>query len=1134
MALDTISTARLEITKIYIAAFNRAPDAAGLSNWMNQYTSGKMTYTQISQDFSNQTEYTTKYPSAMTDSEYITKIYVNVFGRQPDDGGLTNWVNQLTASATTGATRGNIMKTMLDAAGATGNTDGLRLTNQATFAVQAVVIDGVSDVTATAQLANITSDSATVATATAAVASSANTGTSYSLTTAADTLSGTSGNDTYNADQTTGTWTLGDTINGGAGTDTLKLIKTAAIVATDVAPVGAVLTSVENLTLISGAGLTAVLTTGTGLASVTNVTTSSVGASALTSSATQDVNATVTTHAATAVTIDGGKNVALTNSGSTTGTIAIGGTTAAAGTVTVTASGVYTDSAATTNGTVGVTGGTTITVNQTSGITAAQLAAGAIDTTNAGFQHTESIVTATGNASTTAVTVTQEATRAAVDFVAATSTVAAIAGVLGVTAGAVNILDANRASLTAAGTIATATITNAGAATVNSGALTALNLAGTLVTVDAGTLGALTTATNHTLALGLTGAVSTGAVTIDSDITTLNIAGNTTTNTINSLVASGATTINVSGNALVTLTANTTAVVTAITVTNTAGASFGTAIGTGVTFTGGAGADGVAIGAHTKAIDMGAGNDTVTATAALATGGSVNGGDGTDTLVINAASFTTAGYTNFETLGLGALATGSYAATGFTGITMGTVTGGVTLTSVANNVNLTYTATVGQTSALTLAADTSADNVNVTLRSALAINANTLTAANYETMAITTVDTGTVVAAHQDTLALTATSLTSLTVAGNAGLALTTTGATSLSTVNASGITDGVFTYTATDITGTTTITGGAGADVITGAGAADTINGGAGNDILAGGTGADIIDGGTGVNTYAATTSQVGVTVEGTGTGTSTGLVINLGSTALTSGAINTLTSQNVAGTLGEIAAGKVGYLFGTSDNAFAASLDTLSNIDNVTGSTGIDYIVGNANANTITGGLGIDYITITETTQTADHVVFTSGLSIDSITGFASGSDKADFSLAALETAGATFAGLTMDFVTGLGVSVAAGDTMSMLAVTGAVSLTSANVLNYTAATVANAAALELALEAGGGILTTGATGVTADDATLIMYDNGTNIMLAVVTYSATVGATTKVAAVDVADIATLTGVTTDLVASDFSFIA
>ena len=55
MALDTISTARLEITKIYIAAFNRAPDAAGLSNWMNQYTSGTMTYAQISQDFSNQT-----------------------------------------------------------------------------------------------------------------------------------------------------------------------------------------------------------------------------------------------------------------------------------------------------------------------------------------------------------------------------------------------------------------------------------------------------------------------------------------------------------------------------------------------------------------------------------------------------------------------------------------------------------------------------------------------------------------------------------------------------------------------------------------------------------------------------------------------------------------------------------------------------------------------------------------------------------------------------------------------------------------------------------------------------------------------------------------------------------------------
>ncbi|WP_041672306.1 DUF4214 domain-containing protein [Sulfurimonas denitrificans] len=92
MALDTISIARLEITKIYIAAFNRAPDAAGLSNWMNQYTAGLMTYKQISEDFSNQAEYKAKYPSAMTNDEYITKIYSNVFGRTPDAGGLENWL----------------------------------------------------------------------------------------------------------------------------------------------------------------------------------------------------------------------------------------------------------------------------------------------------------------------------------------------------------------------------------------------------------------------------------------------------------------------------------------------------------------------------------------------------------------------------------------------------------------------------------------------------------------------------------------------------------------------------------------------------------------------------------------------------------------------------------------------------------------------------------------------------------------------------------------------------------------------------------------------------------------------------------------------------------------------------------
>jgi len=228
MALDTIATARLEIAKIYIAAFNRVPDEGGLQNWMNQYTAGLMTYAQIATDFTKQAEYTAAYPSYLTSSEYITEIYQNVFGRNPDEGGLQNWINQIDNSSITGIDRSNVMYSMLQSASATGNTDGVRLTNQATFAVQSV-LDDIPTATATAQLANITSDAATVTTATAAVnaavTATETAGQAFTLTTSVDTLTGTSGNDTFTADNT-GTAeasSVADTVNGGNGTDTLKI-----------------------------------------------------------------------------------------------------------------------------------------------------------------------------------------------------------------------------------------------------------------------------------------------------------------------------------------------------------------------------------------------------------------------------------------------------------------------------------------------------------------------------------------------------------------------------------------------------------------------------------------------------------------------------------------------------------------------------------------------------------------------------------------------------------------------------------------------------------------------------------------------------------------------------------------------
>lgn len=254
MAID-IATARTEIAKLYIAAFNRVPDSAGLNFWVDSYVNKGQTLDQIANNFTNSTEYTTKYPSYQTTAEYVEKVYVNVFGRASDAAGKAYWVARLDNAATAAdhLTHGTLMNAMVAAAASNGSTDGAKLANQATFAVQSV-LDNVPTATATAQLANITSDAATVTTATAAVAGStgATTGSTYALTTGTDIITGTDGNDTISAARAataaaaTDTLTSADTINGGAGTDTLTVTSTAAN--TD-ATGGAIISNVEVVNL---------------------------------------------------------------------------------------------------------------------------------------------------------------------------------------------------------------------------------------------------------------------------------------------------------------------------------------------------------------------------------------------------------------------------------------------------------------------------------------------------------------------------------------------------------------------------------------------------------------------------------------------------------------------------------------------------------------------------------------------------------------------------------------------------------------------------------------------------------------------------------------------------------------------
>ncbi len=82
------------ITKLYIATFDRAPDAAGLNYWFND--SG-LSLEKIAKSFFDQEETQEKYPPEYSNEDFIIEVYDNLFGRAPDSEGFDYWRGELDA-----------------------------------------------------------------------------------------------------------------------------------------------------------------------------------------------------------------------------------------------------------------------------------------------------------------------------------------------------------------------------------------------------------------------------------------------------------------------------------------------------------------------------------------------------------------------------------------------------------------------------------------------------------------------------------------------------------------------------------------------------------------------------------------------------------------------------------------------------------------------------------------------------------------------------------------------------------------------------------------------------------------------------------------------------------------------------
>ncbi|UWR14000.1 DUF4214 domain-containing protein [Sulfitobacter sp. M368] len=82
------------VIELYIAYFNRAPDAVGLFFWATAFDNGT-TLDDMAKLFIDQDETRAAYPDGTSNLDFAETVYNNVLGRTPDVAGLNFWVGLL-------------------------------------------------------------------------------------------------------------------------------------------------------------------------------------------------------------------------------------------------------------------------------------------------------------------------------------------------------------------------------------------------------------------------------------------------------------------------------------------------------------------------------------------------------------------------------------------------------------------------------------------------------------------------------------------------------------------------------------------------------------------------------------------------------------------------------------------------------------------------------------------------------------------------------------------------------------------------------------------------------------------------------------------------------------------------------
>ncbi|WIJ26579.1 DUF4214 domain-containing protein [Devosia sp. RR2S18] len=139
----------IEIARLYVSFFNRAPDPEGVQYWMNRYAEAvangfgaDLFLEEIADSFAQSPEAKAIYeqqadPGRAEIEAYITEAYQNMFGRTPDAEGLKYWADRWETEMAEGQPGVRVLFEIENAArGSTNQNDIDALNNKAEVAAK--------------------------------------------------------------------------------------------------------------------------------------------------------------------------------------------------------------------------------------------------------------------------------------------------------------------------------------------------------------------------------------------------------------------------------------------------------------------------------------------------------------------------------------------------------------------------------------------------------------------------------------------------------------------------------------------------------------------------------------------------------------------------------------------------------------------------------------------------------------------------------------------------------------------------------------------------------------------------------------------------------------------------------------